>query len=164
VVPVEVLVLDEVEPDGLGAELVERFGVFDTAGVEGIVAVGETGQLVPPCHGFRVAVGRAGEDREHGGARMRRQEMAATEDGVVEVGREHEDSHQLVGGDAAPLPQLARHDRAGYLRMLTERATTSATVISETADCANIVSFAHRDIGMTSVGLKAVAFVNDVYK
>ena len=46
--------------------------------------------------------------------------------------------------------------------MLTALATTSATVISETADWASIVNFAQRDNGSTSVGLNAVALVNDV--
>ena len=45
--------------------------------------------------------------------------------------------------------------------MLTARAMTSATVITEIADCTSIVSFVQRDIGITSVGLNAVAFVND---
>ena len=51
---------------------------------------------------------------------------------------------------------------AGYLRILTARAMTSAASISESADCTSIVSFAQCDSGMTSVGLNAVAFVNDV--
>jgi hypothetical protein len=46
-------------------------------------------------------------------------------------------------------------------RTLTARATTSATVTSETHDCASIAIFAHRDSGRVSVGLKAVALVND---
>ena len=32
------------------------------------------------------------------------------------------------------------------------------------ADCSIIVIFVQRDIGITSVGLNAVAFVNDVYR
>ena len=46
--------------------------------------------------------------------------------------------------------------------MFTARAMTSATVINEIADWMSIVSLAYRDIGMTSVGLNAVAFVNDM--
>ena len=46
-------------------------------------------------------------------------------------------------------------------RMLTARATTSATVTSDTADSDSIVNFAQRDNGSVSVGLNAVALVND---
>lgn len=48
-----------------------------------------------------------------------------------------------------------------YLRMLTARAMTRARVTSETRDCPSMVSLAHRDSGMTSVGLKAVALVKE---
>jgi hypothetical protein len=44
--------------------------------------------------------------------------------------------------------------------MLTARDTTRATVTMEMRDCTVIAIFAHRDIGITSVGLNAVAFVN----
>lgn len=47
------------------------------------------------------------------------------------------------------------------MRMLTARAMTRARVASETRDCPSMVSFAHRESGMTSVGLKAVALVNE---
>ena len=50
------------------------------------------------------------------------------------------------------------------LRMLTARATTRATVMIEIPACTAIAALAHRDNGMTSVGLKAVALVNDMYK
>ena len=43
----------------------------------------------------------------------------------------------------------------------TARATTSAPIASDTADCSSMASFAHRASGMTSVGLNAVALVND---
>jgi len=45
--------------------------------------------------------------------------------------------------------------------MLTARAITSAPTASDTADWTSMVSFAHLASGMTSVGLNAVAFVND---
>lgn len=48
-----------------------------------------------------------------------------------------------------------------YLRMLTARAMTKARVASEIRDCPSMVNLAHRDSGMTSVGLKAVALVNE---
>ena len=51
-----------------------------------------------------------------------------------------------------------------YLRMFTARAITNATVTRETNDWASMVSFAHRDSGSTSVGLNAVALVNDRYR
>jgi hypothetical protein len=50
-----------------------------------------------------------------------------------------------------------------YSKMLTERAATSGTVISETADSAIISSFAQRVRGIASVGLKAMELVNDRY-
>jgi hypothetical protein len=46
-------------------------------------------------------------------------------------------------------------------RMLTARAITSATVTTEIADCASIVTLAHWVMGMVSVGLNAVALVNE---
>jgi len=50
-----------------------------------------------------------------------------------------------------------------YLRMFTARAMTSAAVTNDTEAWSIIASFPHRDIGMVSVGLKAVAFVNETY-
>ena len=47
--------------------------------------------------------------------------------------------------------------------MLTARAITKTAMSSDTSDCTSIVSFAHRDMGITSVGLNAIAFVNDMY-
>ena len=47
--------------------------------------------------------------------------------------------------------------------MFTARAITSAAVTRDTDACSIIASFAHRDIGIVSVGLKAVALVNDTY-
>jgi hypothetical protein len=46
--------------------------------------------------------------------------------------------------------------------MLTAREMTSATVISDTADWARNKALHHRDNGNVSVGLKAVALVNEV--
>ena len=46
--------------------------------------------------------------------------------------------------------------------MLTAREITSATVTSEIPDCARNVAFAQCDSGKVSVGLNAVALVNDV--
>jgi hypothetical protein len=54
-----------------------------------------------------------------------------------------------------------RAEREGRYRMLTARAMTSAPTESDTADWTAIVSLAHRASGITSVGLNAVAFVND---
>jgi len=51
-----------------------------------------------------------------------------------------------------------------YRRMLTARATTRTTVTIDTADCSSMAVFAHRDSGMTSVGLNAAALVNDRYR
>ena len=41
---------------------------------------------------------------------------------------------------------------------------TSATVTTEIDDCTSIVSFVQRVMGIVSVGLNAVAFVNDTYR
>ena len=46
--------------------------------------------------------------------------------------------------------------------MFTARANTMPIVISDASDCAAISSFAIGVSGIVSVGLKAVAFVNDV--
>jgi hypothetical protein len=45
--------------------------------------------------------------------------------------------------------------------MFTARAATSRTVTTESVDSAAIRAFAGRVSGMESVGLKAVAFVNE---
>jgi len=50
-----------------------------------------------------------------------------------------------------------------HFRMFTARAITSAAVTRDTDACSIIASFAHRDIGIVSVGLNAVALVNDTY-
>ena len=50
------------------------------------------------------------------------------------------------------------------MRTFTARAITSATVASDTADCESMPILAHRVIGTVSVGLNAVAFVNDRYR
>ncbi len=60
--------------------------------------------------------------------------------------------------------QLALWAVGCYLRMLTARATTRATVTIEMAACTVMAIFAQRDSGMTSVGLKAAALVNDRYR
>ena len=52
----------------------------------------------------------------------------------------------------------------GYVKMLTARAITRPMMISEISDCTAIVSFAQAAIGMTSVGLNAVLFVNPRYR
>ena len=48
--------------------------------------------------------------------------------------------------------------------MFTAGATTSTTTVSDTIDCAIIVSFVQSVSGITSVGLNAVALVNDRYR
>ena len=54
--------------------------------------------------------------------------------------------------------------RNPYLRMLTARDTTSATVNRDAADWTIINNLAQAVSGMVSVGLKAVALVKDVYR
>ena len=53
-------------------------------------------------------------------------------------------------------------DVGGQPRMFTARATTRIASTSETEDSMVMANFAHLESGMTSVGLNAVAFVNDV--
>ena len=50
------------------------------------------------------------------------------------------------------------------MRMLTARETTRATVTIEMADCTVIAILAHRESGITSVGLNAAAFVSARYR
>lgn len=52
--------------------------------------------------------------------------------------------------------------RLTHFKMFTARETTSATVTKDAKDCNIINSFAHGVRGIVSVGLNAVAFVNDV--
>jgi hypothetical protein len=68
-----------------------------------------------------------------------------------------------AGGQVRALIRVHRQ-RGCYFKMLTARAITRATVTSEIRDWASMVSFAHRESGMTSVGLKAVALVKERYK
>ena len=70
----------------------------------------------------------------------------------------------LAGIDRKLVLAPAAQPRSRYFKMLTARATTSATVTNEIADCTSMIAFAQRDNGMTSVGLNAVAFVNEVYR
>ena len=86
VAAVEVLVLDEVEPDGRRAELGEGALVLGPPRRERVVAGREPAQLVPPRHRVRVARRRPREDRDHAGTGVRRQQVPAPEDGVVEMG------------------------------------------------------------------------------
>ena len=65
------------------------------------------------------------------------------------------------GKPAGRAPGLATDTSApGYFRMLTARATISATVTMEMTDWRAMASFAQRDSGITSVGLNADALVN----
>ena len=48
--------------------------------------------------------------------------------------------------------------------MFTARDTTRATVTIEMSACTVIATLAQRDMGMTSVGLNAEAFVKDRYR
>lgn len=74
-----------------------------------------------------------------------------------------ESDHTVLSeGRAARQRQLASD--WCYLKILTARAMTRATVTNEIRDLASIVSFAHRESGMTSVGLKAVALVKERYR
>ena len=62
----------------------ERRAVFDRAGADRFVRVGEAGSRVPV--GMHFVFGRRGEDRAHDCVRVRREQRAAAENGVVEMG------------------------------------------------------------------------------
>ena len=47
--------------------------------------------------------------------------------------------------------------------MFTARAATNSTVIAEIADSASIIILTRLVSGITSVGLNAMAFVNEMY-
>lgn len=69
-----------------------------------------------------------------------------------------------AGTRASPSSTVGRQfSRASQLRMLTARAATIATVISDAIDCAAIKLFAHSVSGIVSVGLNAVALVRLTY-
>ncbi len=73
-------------------------------------------------------------------------------------------------GDELPVdpPSRARPIRTGrvlhQLRMLTARETTSATTSSDVSDWTAISSLAVCDSGIVSVGLNAVAVVNESHR
>jgi hypothetical protein len=87
-------------------------------------------------------------------------------DGQTRVELEHRYIERHGGPQrlAPPVSGVMAFAADCYLRMLTARATTRATVTIEMADCAVMPIFAQRDSGMTSVGLKAAALVNDRYR
>lgn len=71
------------------------------------------------------------------------------------------DGHVQADLSEPAVEWIPRAIRVGQCRMLMARARTIATVASATADCSIIASLAQRDNGMVSVGLNAVALVND---
>ena len=70
----------------------------------------------------------------------------------------HDRSRNRTQGRAPGLTAVT--SAPGYFKMLTARATISATVTMEMTDCRVMASFAQRDSGITSVGLNADALVN----
>ena len=63
-------------------------------------------------------------------------------------------------GFATPL--LSPERSSAQLKIFTARETTTATVTNDARDCSIINNFAQAVSGIVSVGLKAVAFVNEV--
>jgi hypothetical protein len=51
----------------------------------------------------------------------------------------------------------------GQRTMFTARAATNSTVVAEIADSTSIIIFTRRVSGIASVGLKAIALVNETY-
>ena len=66
----------------------------------------------------------------------------------------------LLLPDAAGAARVPSYDP----RMFTARAATSATVSREASACTSMSILAHGVSGIVSVGLKAVAFVDDTYR
>jgi hypothetical protein len=88
-----------------------------------------------------------------------------TYDGIGAPARRDSTAHAQAFDGIAVAIAVSRADRVPstprYCKMLTARAMTSPTVLSEIASWASIVSFVHGVSGRTSVGLNAVALVND---
>jgi len=55
-------------------------------------------------------------------------------------------------------------DISSYFKMLTARAITRPMTARHAVACTAIASFAQREIGITSVGLNAVALVKPRYR
>ena len=53
--------------------------------------------------------------------------------------------------------------RAGQRRIFTARAATNSTVVAEIADSVSIIILTRRVSGIASVGLNAIALVNEMY-
>ena len=69
-------------------------------------------------------------------------------------------THRL-GGPDAPWATAPVRARMNQRRMLTARPATSTTVITEIADSESINRLARLVSGIASVGLNAMAFVNE---
>lgn len=83
-------------------------------------------------------------------------------DDQAEFGFDHRDFSARLARGGQDVVLVAIHRYEPLLKMLTAREMTSATVTSEIADCIRNITFAQRDNGIVSVGLNAVALVNDV--
>ena len=81
----------------------------------------------------------------------------ASNSSVAGCDASHNDAGMRVTVVRAP---IVTAERADQLNAFTARAITSPRIASEMRDCNVIASFAHGAIGIASVGLKAVAFVN----
>ena len=68
----------------------------------------------------------------------------------------------LCRPDQTREPFRAGEDISGQLKMFTARETTTATVTNDARDCSIINNLAHAVRGIVSVGLNAVALVNEV--
>ena len=69
-----------------------------------------------------------------------------------------------TGGGANLLNEVATEADAYHFKRLTARAMTRPSVTRAMADCRSINILAHTARGMASVGLNAVALVNDTYR
>ena len=122
------------------------------------------------------ALGQVGEDPSLQLADQREKEVRRRRDGHADDRGEHQQRHVAADRSSASgsdgvvigvLPDLAAeterfgHHMSGYFKMFTALATTSSATSSEIASSVIIMSFAHGLIAETSVGLNAVAVVND---
>ena len=84
------------------------------------------------------------------------------EAGAVAAAGEHPDPHRAASLASVRGRRFGTVGAgAGQARMLTARAATSSSVTSETVDWISISCFAVRVSGIVSVGLNALAFVNE---
>ena len=102
----QVLVLDEIEPDRRRVQLRERAAVLLATDREHVVTGREPRDRVPVRHRVGVLKRRAGVHRDDGRVRVGGEQPPAPEHRVVEVWRHHDDSLELARRDEPPIAHL----------------------------------------------------------